>query len=125
MMTARWATMGSHTLWSVRPKPAFPRKPFWTPHGSNLLMSLYRGNYSTRKRTPSASSGVKRQPELHFVAWCPYTAANGSCIVGSPGSGPSPMASTEPRRGPQSLPQLRGTLQGDGSMPAQGVPALL
>jgi hypothetical protein len=125
VMTARRATRGSRTPWSAGPKPAFPRKPFWTPHGSNLLMSLCRGNYSTRTRTPSASSGVKRQPEMHFVTRRPYTVANGSCIVGSLGSGPSPTMSTEPRRGPQSLPQLGGTLQGDGNVPARGVPALL
>jgi hypothetical protein len=71
------------------------------------------------------SSDVKRQPEMHFIARRPYTAANGSCIVGSPGSGPSPAVNTEPRRDPQTLPQLGGTLQGDGNMPAQGVPALL
>jgi hypothetical protein len=75
-----------------------------SPNGSSLLVSLCRGDYSARTRTPSGNSDVKRQPEMHFVTRRPYTAANGSCIVGSLGSGPSPMVSTEPRRAPQSLP---------------------
>jgi hypothetical protein len=83
-------------------------------------MSLCRGGYGARMRTPLANSDVKRQPEMHFVTRRPCTTANGSFIVGSPGSGPSPVVSTEPRRGPQSLPQLGGTLQGDGNMPARG-----
>jgi hypothetical protein len=67
-------------------------------------MSLCRGGYGARMWTPSANSDVKRQPEMHFVTRRPCTMAKGSCIVGSLGSGPSPAASTEPRRGPQSLP---------------------
>jgi hypothetical protein len=102
--TTRRATRGARTPWSTGPKPVFPRKPFWAPHGSNLLMSLCRGGYSARTWTPSANSDVKRQPEMHFVTRHPCTTANGSCIVGSPGSGPSPAASTEPRRGPQPPP---------------------
>jgi hypothetical protein len=50
---------------------------------------------------------------------------NGPCIVGSSVSGPSPTASTEPKRDPQSLPQLGKTLQGDGNMPTRGKNALL
>jgi hypothetical protein len=123
--TTRRATRGPRTAWSTGPKSVFPRKPFWTPLGSSLLMSLCRGGYSARTWTPSGDSDVKWQPEMHFVTRRPCTMANGSCIVGSPGSGPSPVASTEPRRGPQSLPQLGGTLQGDGNMPSPGVPALL
>jgi hypothetical protein len=123
--TTRRATRGPGTPWSTGPEPVFPWKPFWTPHGSSLLMSLCRGGYGARTWTPSANSDVKRQPEIHFVTRRPCTMANGSCIVGSLGSGPSPAASTEPRRGPQSLPQLGGTLQGDENMPARGVPALL
>jgi hypothetical protein len=120
--TTRRATRGPCIPWSTGPKPASPRKPFWTPHGSSLLMSLCSGDYSARTRTPSGNANVKRQPEMHFVTRRPSTAANGSCVVGSPGSGPSPMASIEPRRGPQSLPQLGGTLQGDGNIPARGCP---
>jgi hypothetical protein len=123
--TTRQVTRGHRIPWSTGPKPAFPRKPIWTPHESNLLMSLCRGDHSARTRTPPANSDVKRHPEMRFVTRRPCRAANGSCIVGSPGSGPSPTASTEPRRGPQSLPRLGGTLRGDRNTPARGMPALL
>jgi hypothetical protein len=39
---------------------------------------------------------------------------------GNPRSGPNPKASTEPRRAPQTLPQLGRTLQGDGNMRPEG-----
>jgi hypothetical protein len=42
---------------------------------------------------------------------------------GDPGSGPSPTASTKPRRAPQLSPQLGRTLQGNGKTPTQGQPS--
>jgi hypothetical protein len=73
-------------------KPAFPREPFWTPHGSNLSMGLCRGHCDARTWTQAADSGVKLQPEMHIVTRRPSTMADGSCIVGNPGSGPNPAA---------------------------------
>jgi hypothetical protein len=58
----RRTTRGPRATWSTGPKPASPRKPFWTPHGSNLSMSLCRGHYNTRTWTQAADSGVKLQP---------------------------------------------------------------
>jgi hypothetical protein len=69
-----------------------PRKPFWTPHGSNLLMGLCRGHYNASTWTQAANSAVKLQPEMHIVTRHQSTMADGSCIVGNPGSGPSPTA---------------------------------
>jgi hypothetical protein len=44
----RQTTRGPRATWPTGPKPAFPRKPFWTPHGSNLSMGLCRAHYYTR-----------------------------------------------------------------------------
>jgi hypothetical protein len=52
-----------------------------------------------RMWTPSANAEGKQRSEMHIATRRPG-ATNGSCIVGNPGSGPSPMASTEPRRVP-------------------------
>jgi hypothetical protein len=68
---------GPRTPRSTGPKPTFPRKPFWTPHGSRLLTSPCRNGYNTRMRAPSSNAD------------------------GNPGSGPSHTASTKPRRAPQ------------------------
>jgi hypothetical protein len=69
-----------------------PRKPFWTPHGSNLSTGLCRDHYNARTWTQAADSGVKLQPEMHIVTKRPSTMANGSCIVGNLGSRPNPVA---------------------------------
>jgi hypothetical protein len=46
--------------------------------------------------TTTRGRGLKRwtqlQPEMHIVTKCPSTMADGSCIVGNPGSGPNPTA---------------------------------
>jgi hypothetical protein len=94
--TTRWATGEIPFSPVYGAKPAFPQKPYWTPHGSSLLMDPCRNDYSVRTWTPSSSAD------------------------GNPGSRPNPKASTEPRRAPQTLPQMRRTLQGDGNMPTQG-----
>jgi hypothetical protein len=88
----RQTTRGPRATWPTGPKPAFPRKPFWTLHGSNLSMGLCRGHYNARTWTQAADSGVKLQPEMHIVTRRPRTMADGSCIVGNPGSGPNPAA---------------------------------
>jgi hypothetical protein len=58
-----------------------------------------RSGHSVRMWTPSANIEGKQRPKMHVATRRPG-ATNGSCIVGNPGSGPSPMASTEPRRVP-------------------------
>jgi hypothetical protein len=85
----RWRQLGEppkgpRTPRSMGPKPAFPRKPFWTPHGSRLLTGPCRNGYSMRTRTPSSNAD------------------------GNPGSGPSPTAGTKPRRAPQLSPKWEG-----------------
>jgi hypothetical protein len=96
--TARQTIGGPRTPRSTGLKPAFPRKPFWTPHVSSLLMGPNINGYNMGTWTLSSNVG------------------------GNPGSGPNPKASTEPRRAPQTLPQLGRTLQGDGNMSTRGRP---
>jgi hypothetical protein len=86
----RRTTRGPRGTWPTGLKPAFPRKPLWTPHGSNLLMGLCRGHYNERTWTQATDSGVKLQPEMHIVTRRSSTMGDGSCIVGNPGSGPNP-----------------------------------
>jgi hypothetical protein len=45
---ARRATGGTPYSPVYRAKACLPRKPFWTPHGSSLLMGPYRNSYSVR-----------------------------------------------------------------------------
>jgi hypothetical protein len=47
----RRTTRGPHATWPTESKPAFPRKPLWTLHGSNLSMGLCRHHYNTRAWT--------------------------------------------------------------------------
>jgi hypothetical protein len=97
---------GPCTPRSTGPKPTFPGKPFWTPHGSRLQTSLCRNGYNTRTRTPSSNAD------------------------GNPGSGPSPTASTKPRRAPQLSPSWEGPFKltgirrpgGDYLATTEGVP---
>jgi hypothetical protein len=88
----RRTTRGPRATWSTGPKPAFPRKPFWTLHGSNLLMGLCRNHYNARTWTQAVDSGVKLQPEMHIVIKRPRSMADGSCVVGNRGSGLNPAA---------------------------------
>jgi hypothetical protein len=55
----RRTTRGPRAAWPTGPKPAFPQKIFWTPHGSNLSMGLCRGHYNTRMWTQATDLGVK------------------------------------------------------------------
>jgi hypothetical protein len=104
--TTRWTLGGTPYSRSTGPKPTFHRKPFWTPHGSRLLTSPYRNGYNTRTRTPSSNA------------------------YGNPGSGPSPTASTKPRRAPQLSPSWEGSFKvmgirrpgGDYLATTEGVP---
>ena len=90
---------GPRTPWSTGLKPAFLQKPLWIHHGSILLISLCMSGHSARMWAPSTNAEGKQRHEMHVATRRPG-ATNGSCIVGNPGSGPSPMASTEPRRVP-------------------------
>jgi hypothetical protein len=94
--TARWTARGTPYSLAYGAEACLPRKPLWTHHGSSLL-SLCRSGHSVRMWTPSTNTDGKQRPEMHVATRRPG-ATNGSCIVGNPGSGPSPMASTEPRR---------------------------
>jgi hypothetical protein len=82
--TTRWTLEGPRAPGSTGSKPAIPRKPLWTPRGFRLLLSPRRNGYSTRTRTPSSNAD------------------------GNPGSGPSPTASTKPRRALQLSPIWEG-----------------
>jgi hypothetical protein len=120
--TTRQTTGGTPYSLVYGAEACLPRKPFWTPHGFSLLMDLCRNGYSARTWTLSTNVDGRRRPKMHIATRRSGVTTNGPCIVGSSGSGPSPTASTEPRRGPQSLPQLGRTLQGDGNMPTRGKP---
>jgi hypothetical protein len=111
-----------HSSWSIGPKPAFPRKSLWAPHGSNLSMSLCRNRYRVRTWTSSTNIDGERRSEMNGTTRRSGATTNGSCIVGAHGRGPSPKASTEPRRAPQTLPKLGRTLQGDRNMPTRVCP---
>jgi hypothetical protein len=76
-----------HSSWSTGPKPVFPRKSLWAPHGSTRLMSLCRNNYSVKTWTSSMSADGKRRSEIHGTTKLSGATINGSCIVGSSGSG--------------------------------------
>ena len=69
-----------HTSWSTGPKPAFPRKPFWTPHGSSLLISLCRNGCGARTWTPSTNTDSRRWSEVHVATRRPGAIANSLCI---------------------------------------------
>jgi hypothetical protein len=69
------------------PKPAFPRKSLWAPHVSRISMSLCRNSCDVKTWTSSTSAGGKRQSEMHGTTKRSGATTNGSCIVGSSGSG--------------------------------------
>jgi hypothetical protein len=75
------------SFWSTGPKPAFPRKSLWAPHGSSHLMSLCRNSYNVRTWTSSTSADDERRSEMHGTTKRSGATTNGSCIVGSSGSG--------------------------------------
>jgi hypothetical protein len=54
-----------HSSWSTGPKPAFPRKSLWAPHGPSHLMSLHRNNYDARMWSSSTSTGGEQQSEIN------------------------------------------------------------
>jgi hypothetical protein len=81
---------GPRTPRSTGPKPAFPWKPFWTPHGSRSLISPCKNGYNTRTRAPSSNTD------------------------GNPRSGPSSTASTKPRRALQLSPIWEGPFKVTG-----------
>jgi hypothetical protein len=46
--------------WSTGPKPAFPRKPLWAPHGSSILMSLCKNRCGVSTWTSPTNAGGKQ-----------------------------------------------------------------
>jgi transposase InsO family protein len=76
-----------HSSWSMGPKPAFPRKSLWAPHGPSHLMSLHRNNYDARMWSSSTSTGGEQQSETNGTTRRSGATTNGSCIVGSLKSG--------------------------------------
>jgi hypothetical protein len=42
------------------PKPAFPWKPLWAPHGSSILMSLCRNRCAVKTWTSPTNAGGKQ-----------------------------------------------------------------
>jgi hypothetical protein len=73
--------------WSTGPKPAFPQKSLWAPHGSSLSMSLCRNSYDVRTLTSSTNTDGKRRSKMHVTTRRSGATTNGLCIVGSSGSG--------------------------------------
>jgi hypothetical protein len=55
----RQTTKGDRATWPTGPKPAFPRKPFWTPHGSNLSMATTTRGRGLKRRTQVSSCNPK------------------------------------------------------------------
>jgi hypothetical protein len=78
--TTRWTPGGTSYSPVYGVEAYLPPETLLDPHGSRLLTSPYRNGYNTRTRTPSSNAD------------------------GNPGSGPSPTASTKPRRAPQLSP---------------------
>jgi hypothetical protein len=81
------ATGRPRSSWSTGPKPAFPQKSLWAPHGSSRLMSLCRNSYGVKTWTSSTSADGKRRSKMHGTTKRSGATTNGSCIVGSSGSG--------------------------------------
>jgi hypothetical protein len=64
-----------------------PRKLLWAPHGSSLSLSLCRNSYGMRRWTSSMSTDGERRSKMHGTTRRSGATTNGSCIVGSSGSG--------------------------------------
>jgi hypothetical protein len=88
--TTRWTPRGTPCSSVYGAEACLPHKPFWTPHGSRPLTNPCRSGYNTRTRAPSSNAD------------------------GNPGSGPSPTASTKPRRAPQLSPSWEGPFKVTG-----------
>jgi hypothetical protein len=80
------ATGRPHSSRSMGPRPAFPRKSLWAPHGSSRSMNLRRNNYGMRTWTSLMSISGEQQSEMHGTTRRSGATTNGSCIVGSSGS---------------------------------------
>jgi hypothetical protein len=73
--------------WSTRPKPIFPQKSLWAPHGSSLSMCLCRNSYGVRTWTSSMNADGKRRSKMHSTTKRSGATTSGLCIVGSSRSG--------------------------------------
>jgi hypothetical protein len=81
------ATGETRSSLSMGPKHAFLQKSLWAPHVSRLSMSLCRKSYNERMWTSSTSADGKRRSKMHGTTKRSGATTNGSCIVGSSGSG--------------------------------------
>jgi hypothetical protein len=73
--------------WSTGPKHAFPRRSPWAFYESKLLMRTCRNNSVAKTWTSSTSEDGEQQSETHGTTKRSGAIINGSCIVGSSGSG--------------------------------------
>jgi transposase InsO family protein len=101
---ANWVSELPYVLWGNRTTPSratgettfflvygaeacLPLESLWAPHRSIRLMSLRRNNYGMRTWTSSTSTDGERRSEMHGTTRRSGATTNGSCIVGSSGSG--------------------------------------
>jgi hypothetical protein len=96
VMTARRATGGTPYSPVYGAEAYLPPKILMDSPRVQSFNKSVQGRHSVRTQTLSSNAG------------------------GNPGSRRNPKASTEPRRAPQTLPQLGRTLQGDGNMLTRG-----
>jgi hypothetical protein len=73
--------------WSTVPKRAFPRRSPWALYESKLLMRTCRNSSVAKMWTSSMSADGEQQFETHGTTKRSGAITNGSCVVGSSGSG--------------------------------------
>jgi transposase InsO family protein len=73
--------------WSTGLKHAFPRRSPWARYGSKLSMRTCRSSNVAKTWTSSTSENGEQQSETHGTTKHSGVIINGSCIVGSSGSG--------------------------------------
>jgi hypothetical protein len=101
---ANWVNELPSVLWGNRTTPSratgetpfflvygaescLPQKSLWAPHGSRRSMSLCGNNYGMKMWTSSTSVDGRRRSEMHGTTKRSGATTNGSCVVGSSGSG--------------------------------------
>jgi hypothetical protein len=73
--------------WSMGPKRAFPRRSPWALSESKLLMRTCRNSSVAKTWTSSTSGDGEQQSETHGTTKRSSAIINGSCVLGSSGSG--------------------------------------
>jgi hypothetical protein len=73
--------------WSTGPKRAFPRRSPWALYESKLLMRTCRNSSIAKMWTSSTSEDGELQSETHGTTKRSGATTNGSCGIGSSGSG--------------------------------------